>query len=342
MNGVVRSQENNGSFEYPVGDGTHYRPIQANITANATGLDAKYIPGDAGAAPFTIGGTAGSELLQAYYSGEYWQVKPVSTTSASLTINYAGPLIGNTADLRVAHRVDNGGGQWWNEGGTPSGTTASGSVTSNPLTSAAMWDVTSTGWATVTLGSINKTTSPLPVTIISITATKQGSAAQLNWQVAQEQNLAGYAIERSCDGISYQRIGYTAASGSSNYSYTDKSVPCSKVYYRLRLEDLNSQYSYSKTVSLSFSQDADQPITVAPNPVTDHYSINIPAGNPGHYSIMLYSRAGQRISQTTQLAGSAATTVTLQRADGIARGIYVLEVYNENTGAKKVVQLVFY
>jgi hypothetical protein len=78
---------------------------------------------------------------------------------------------------------------------------------------------------------LRKTSGPLPVTLISFTATKvsgetEGSTALLDWQTSSETNSDRFDIERSQDGKKWMNIGNVTASGdkksSSLYSFPDK------------------------------------------------------------------------------------------------------------------------
>ncbi|MDH7463578.1 hypothetical protein QEG73_19925 [Chitinophagaceae bacterium 26-R-25] len=162
--GVVRTFAPTGSFTFPIGDGKHYRKMDAAITANSAGLDAKYMGADAGNAAFTAGGT-GSGLLQSYYNQEHWLANALApaSTSASFVLYYGqdaddaaypavAPAISNIANVRVAHKTAGG---WWNEGSTATGTTTAGAVTSNTITGA-QWAATG-NWSPLTISTTSGT-----------------------------------------------------------------------------------------------------------------------------------------------------------------------------------------
>ncbi|HSK11697.1 MAG TPA: alpha-amylase family glycosyl hydrolase, partial [Phnomibacter sp.] len=78
---------------------------------------------------------------------------------------------------------------------------------------------------------------------------------QLDWQMGDEVNMAGYEVERSFDGLNYEVIGvqqarsvmgataaYTFADADKNVVYGDK-----KVWYRIRMNDRNGDHQYGPT-----------------------------------------------------------------------------------------------
>lgn len=92
----------------------------------------------------------------------------------------------------------------------------------------------------------------LPITLTTFTATQIEEQVQLNWTTAQEINADRFIIERALDGITFESIGTVQATGNSmlpvDYTFTDD-MPAAVNYYRLKLEDIDGQYSYSSIVA---------------------------------------------------------------------------------------------
>ncbi|MEM5877394.1 MAG: T9SS type A sorting domain-containing protein, partial [Candidatus Aenigmatarchaeota archaeon] len=74
----------------------------------------------------------------------------------------------------------------------------------------------------------------------------------LRWSTAIEQNIDGFWIERSKDGLSFYTIGYVRSKGiSSEYTYEDKDLFGSDRWlYRLRANENSGQVIYSNTVEI--------------------------------------------------------------------------------------------
>ncbi len=111
---------------------------------------------------------------------------------------------------------------------------------------------------------------PLPLLLEQFTATRSGSQGLLQWTTSQEENTSEFGIEKSENGISFYPIGSVAASGTSsipvNYQFTDKNLVTGKNYYRLKMTDLDGQFSYSPVRTIDYS-DNNFSISVYPNPV---------------------------------------------------------------------------
>jgi hypothetical protein len=99
----------------------------------------------------------------------------------------------------------------------------------------------------------------LPVEFFSFSADFLESSRniQLNWITLKEWNNSHFEIQRSVDyAKTWENIGLVNGAGwsdiPSEYFFTDKNLPLAGglVYYRLRQEDFDGQFSFSKTISV--------------------------------------------------------------------------------------------
>lgn len=85
-----------------------------------------------------------------------------------------------------------------------------------------------------------------------LSGTSKNGYNVLSWSTAVEQNIDGFWIERSKDGISFYTIGYVKSKGiMAEYTYEDKDLFGSdRWFYRLRVDENSSQVIYSNTVEI--------------------------------------------------------------------------------------------
>jgi hypothetical protein len=127
-------------------------------------------------------------------------------------------------------------------------------------------------------GSLESTTSTLPVTWLSFTGQKAGNAVQLNWVTASEQNTKDFVVQHSQNAQQWQDLATLAAAGFSSsakeYSYLHLNPikGNSYNYYRILQRDLDGKFSYSKIVYILFS-DETETHKVYPNPASDNLTI---------------------------------------------------------------------
>ena len=97
---------------------------------------------------------------------------------------------------------------------------------------------------------------PLPIELLSFKAQNTEGGNQLTWQTASEINTSHFDIERSNDGIKFNKIGELKAQNkASNYNYLDKFNDNGIIYYRLTINDLDGKTNVSKIISIERNSD---------------------------------------------------------------------------------------
>lgn len=113
-------------------------------------------------------------------------------------------------------------------------------------------------------------TDPLPVTLATFSARKEGNTAFLQWKTTSETSSSEFEIQHSLDGKRWRRVGSVAAAGESNSDKTYQFVHTEPVngqnnLYRLKMIDIDGTFALSKIDALLFDQ--KNPTRIYPNPV---------------------------------------------------------------------------
>lgn len=112
---------------------------------------------------------------------------------------------------------------------------------------------------------------PLPVRLISFTATKQNENVKISWQTAEEKNNLSYTVERSSDGMQYIPIeiiaGNKNSSGIRVYNIYDFTPLEGISYYRLKQTDYDGTIGYSSIAVVNFDKQTEW--NLFPNPSAD-------------------------------------------------------------------------
>lgn len=178
-------------------------------------------------------------------------------------------------------------------------------------------------------------TSTLPVTWLEFRVYKQNTTAKLEWKTANEQNNTGFEIQRSDDGMHFNRIGWVNGAGTSNdirqYFFTDNSPLKGVNFYRLKQIDTDNRSKLSEIRKLVFTEGID--FAIAPNPAHDF--INVMLTDAGTKQVRLTDLSGKILWQTSTISSTLA--VPLQN---LARGIYIIQAINQQgqSLAKKFVK----
>ena len=92
----------------------------------------------------------------------------------------------------------------------------------------------------------------LDVKWLSFTGINNGNSNLLEWSTATEINNDHFDIERSSNGISFEKIGIVKGSGNSStplhYQAADNHPLGGNNYYRLRQIDIDGKYTYSVVI----------------------------------------------------------------------------------------------
>jgi hypothetical protein len=280
VDGYVRKYGSD-KFQFPTGDNGRYGPFAA-----ANGTMGAYFYGNATTA--VTSNLAGGNYPVLPASGPF----PTATYSASL--NNVSPI------------------EYWDIDGTnPTQITLVWDVTSdiNTLTNNELNKLTIAGWngtqwvpipstvdpvaivggsSTLAGGSITTIASiipntytaytfaslvvPLPVTLETFVANKEGNTIQLAWATSEEINSDYFGVEHSTEGRFWKNIGTVKASGESSaerkYIFDHPAPAAGDNYYRLKMVDKDQSFTYSPLRSIVMDI-----IGVYPNPATDHITL---------------------------------------------------------------------
>ena len=166
---------------------------------------------------------------------------------------------------------------------------------------------------------------PLPVDLLSFTATKIDKDALLEWSTTKEVNSAYYSAERSLNGVDYYSIATVQSTGNSksrvDYSYYDQQIPSGKVYYRLAQYDNDGTITYSHVAVVDNTKGIE--LFVAPNPFADYTTITL-TGNTSHIDVKIYNLEGSLVASTYYSTSHESIKV----GQGLASGLYILQVSN--------------
>jgi len=87
--------------------------------------------------------------------------------------------------------------------------------------------------------------SPLPVEFLYFKGVTFNHSNELLWATASEINNSGFEVQRSTDGITFEKIGFVNGAGSTttekDYTYVDNDIKEPLYYYRLRQVDYDAK-----------------------------------------------------------------------------------------------------
>ncbi|MEO8086690.1 MAG: T9SS type A sorting domain-containing protein [Bacteroidota bacterium] len=196
------------------------------------------------------------------------------------------------------------------------------------------YNLTSAGSSDIFIHKIGNT-SPLPIELLSFSASQNNTAVDITWQTATETNNDYFTIEKSKDGIDFENAGTINGAGNStqtlNYNFEDRHPYTGFSCYRLKQTDYDGQFSYSDVVSVKF-QEKDL-FYLYPNPAKDQVSILWPDKNQVSRQVMIYDMMG-RLVYTFNEVGIEKETTTIDMRN-FPKGIYTIQLTSENIVEQK-------
>ena len=160
----------------------------------------------------------------------------------------------------------------------------------------------------------------LPVTLEFFRARKVKEMIELSWKSQTEDNVSYFEVQKSNDGIAFQKISHVPA-GKYNYIAYDAADNSSIIWYRLRITDRDGKTSYSNIVKVNVNNQELQMIKLYPNP--GFKSIHL-IGASGYGSITIINNAGMTVQQK-QLAANNMVDIS-----GLLPGFYHIIFYDGN------------
>lgn len=190
-------------------------------------------------------------------------------------------------------------------------------------------------------------TAPLPVTLTSFQALLKNNSSELAWSTTSHTNFSHFVVEKSTNGKDFSEAAVLFADANSdnsytfNYSFKDnlQNNTSSVIYYRLKMVDIDSKYSYSeiRMVRLAAVNDSKIKITTFPNPVTNEVRVSIPT--EWQEKQVLYEVYNSNGTLVQRVNNTKAAQVQQINVSSLNAGTYIVKVSNgSETSTSKIIK----
>lgn len=176
----------------------------------------------------------------------------------------------------------------------------------------------------------------LPIRLISFKGTYLNGTGSLNWNVTEAVNFNSFELERSNDAVSFNAVATINSNGKStgSYQFTDKLLMQGANYYRLKMIDIDGNYSYSNIIVLNAEAKAVNITAIYPNPFIDLVKISLVSDKTEQVSIKLIDNLGRIIRSQSIVSQKGMNQLTLDNLSNLVPGIYVIEVITPTTSER--------
>ena len=343
VNGPLQKIGNTG-FTFPVGkSGVGYEPITISAASDNSiqTYTAEYIRASA----TSLGPVGPSTPQLVHVSGcDYWRLDngsgyPSTTNNtlaggatANLTMywspnngaNCSNNYVTNLSTLAIGH-LDYVSGQSYAGLWDPIGVGAynrTGSTTSGSITYVGV-----STFSPFSLATLDGTDNPLPIKLDYFTATKSNGYNKLTWKAECTSSSAGFEVERSSDGVSFTGIHYVAVDNVTDcavpFVYDDYTSTGSKVYYRIKMIDIDGNVTYSEIKLILNDANTIELMNIKPNPVQSEGWLQISASQSNKIELVVLTIDGREMLRKTVQLQPGSNTINMETAS-LAKGMYIV------------------
>lgn len=317
-----------GFIQFPIGSSaTSFTPVSILNSGVSDNYSVRVIP-----QVYNQYSSNGSPIGLAYTANavnKTWLIKETVAGGSNAQVQFSWNIADELLSFnRSSSYVANYSGTQW------IGNTASSAVGSNPYFQS-ISGITQFNLFGVASGGI------LPIQLLTFTAHKEDYSIFLNWKTQSEKNSKEFDIERSLDGITFNKIGTIKASGNSeiqkNYLFIDSDLPDQNSwYYRLKLIDRDESFSFSKLIQVGKLQFGSDHVNVYPNPFNKYLIIEPIEEEISALLITISSFNGLKlIEKTIQLKEA----YQIQEIENLSPGLYLMSIQTpHNTTQIKIIK----
>jgi hypothetical protein len=193
---------------------------------------------------------------------------------------------------------------------------------------------------------VMNTLDPVPVELVSFTASVTQNNVILLWQTATETNNSGFEILHSAqnDNSIWKRIGFVEGHGSTtepnNYSFVDESLPTGSYSYKLVQIDYDGTRNESEVVIVEVSNQPSEYVLEQnhPNPFNPTTTIKYSIPVNGFVMLRVFNTIGEEVRILVNEFKSAGSYEVSLNAENLASGIYYYRIdAGEFSASKKMI-----
>ena len=160
----------------------------------------------------------------------------------------------------------------------------------------------------------------LPLKLVNFKGALENNATHLQWETANETNTSHFVVERSIDGNNFSNIGTVAAAGNSTgaqkYDYMDYAAThqsSSTLYYRLKMVDLNGDFTYSKVITIVLKP-SSYTVALYPNPIHDVLKVRLTLSKAEQVQIQVTDMNGRIIYKESRFVPTGTNELKINTA----------------------------
>ena len=177
----------------------------------------------------------------------------------------------------------------------------------------------------------------LPLKLLSFNGAYRNQRTTLSWVTENEQNVSGFQIERSTDGVNYAAIASQTAKGGAgraDYNSSDDLTNANGTmfFYRLKMIDIDGRFTYSQVVLIRKDRKAINGMSISPNPVISGTTATakFDATVASTIELKVLDMSGRIVLTQQNNVYEGANSVVINNLNRLQPGMYILQMKNGN------------
>ena len=171
----------------------------------------------------------------------------------------------------------------------------------------------------------------VPVELRSFEAQVNRNCVQLIWHTSSESNNYGFEIQRSFNGINFEKISFIQGKGTvtshQNYIFEDKNISAAVYYYRLKQVDYNGKYCFSSVIRVEVNRPSVYHLYPGyPNPFNPETNICYDLPETQQVVLKIYNLNGQEIAILVDKMQQSGSYSVEWNAKDQPSGIYICKM----------------
>jgi len=180
----------------------------------------------------------------------------------------------------------------------------------------------------------------LSVKLSNFLGNLNNNKVNLEWSVQVNETAYQFDVEKSTNGFEFTSAALvmsTDKAGNETYNYAEP-MTAEKVYYRLKLTDINKIVTYSKVLVFQTSAQQENTIRIMNNPVNDKLTFSFQSDASQLISVTVIDMSGRQVMQQKISCNKGSNLASFALPATMNRGMYILDLYNgtEHKSAKLI------
>lgn len=162
----------------------------------------------------------------------------------------------------------------------------------------------------------------------------------LQWNMAPEEEVSSYNIQRSSDGKNWEDISSVASlRNKRSYQFTDEAPMPGLSFYRIKIRETSGATKYSSIQEIKIRGNVFFVESVRPNPFTSDIQINVFLPKAGSIMAALIDADGKTVERLTIYGSKGSNSIRFNDLSSKPAGIYYAEIkYNDKRITKKLIK----